>query len=1175
MSASPADKATRSQREAAAPDICAWVSASAGSGKTKVLEDRLLRLMLDGTAPEHILCITFTKAGAAEIRARVANRLARWAIDPEAELLADLRKLMGGTHFGESLIAKARGLLAHSLDAPGGLRIETIHAFCQSVLRRFPFEARISPYFEVLDELSAKALLDEAQQHVFATAKGSLRAAIAHIANGIGQEGFQKLLGSLLDQPSHLAGLRAASGGSRALEKAFRRLLGLPATGDNEDYLRKELADKKFAKADLRKAAEALRIGEKKDKQSAEKLTAWLAADLDRRVADYPDYYGIFFTQKDKFRESQSLGSQSAQKALPNLRAILEEEAERLQQVEDNRRAFRTLENSRALTEIGLAVFDRYAALKRGQARLDYDDLILGVRELLHRPDFAPWILYKLDREADHILIDEAQDTNPAQWEIVKKLTEDWVAGEGASAAREPERRRTIFVVGDYKQSIFSFQGADPESFRAAGDYYRSALYDHRAANDSRPEFRDVPLEISFRSTRAVLAVIDAVFAGAAKSGVVVAGDTIRHEANRQAAGGEVVLWPKLVPIKSESDVAKNSEADDIRPQIVEDQMAPRLRLAKEVAGEIRRLIAEERLPARDRPIRAGDILVLLRTRSVFFPALARELRARDVSVSGLDRLRLLDEIAIQDLIAAIEFLNLPEDDLNLAALLKSPLYGIDEESLFDLAAKRGEHSLWEYLNELAKCHSRWAEIARHLHEFRQAATGKTPYEILADLLQAKGGRRRMKARLGEEIDEALDELLNLALFYEREPSPSLQGFPAWLRASEAEVKREATEENADHVRIMTIHGAKGLEAPVVFVIDDKMKKTDDDKIFWKKLDAYSLPLWSESGTADCAHLRDLREAAAERRQREENRLFYVALTRAADRLYLCACRGRIKFSGETWHDMAAAAMAQMPDIRRRAAADWRPGEAGWEGDHLVYAIAQDGLGEKEPKRAALPIDLETSLPDFAAFPPAPEPDPPRPLIPSRRAEPEPAMASPLSGDGGDAFRRGLLIHKLFQILPDLPVATRAATARAWLDRQGFGGESGAAMIAEILAVLDHPDHALLFGPGSRAEAPIVARLRDRAGQSRILSGQIDRLVVTETRILIVDYKTHRVPPMHPQQVAPAYLGQLAAYESALAEIYPGRPIACYLLWTAVPKLMAMPDHLLAPYRAASRSASP
>jgi len=531
-------------------------------------------------------------------------------------------------------------------------------------------------------------------------------------------------------------------------------------------------------------------------------------------------------------------------------------------------------------------------------------------------------------------------------------------------------------------------------------------------------------------------------------------------------------------------------------------------------------------------------------------------LKQRNIPVAGVDRMVLTDQIAVMDLIALGDFLLMPGDDLTLAVVLRGPLIGMDEDRLFALAGDRGGDSLWRRLRARRGDDPIFARAHAHLSALLARADFVPPYELYAELLGAGGGRSRLLARLGPEAADPIEEFLGLALAYERSHVPSLQGFLAWVRGGRAEIKRDLEHGGHDQVRVMTVHGAKGLQAPIVILPDTLQVPADHGpRVYWDE----ATPVWPPKADDDTVLTARLRAQQVEALQREYRRLLYVAMTRAEDRLYVVGWHNKQSARPGNWYDLIANALAPIAEEAPFDAGRWL--DQGWTGKTLRLAHPQTADPEVEKPAADTPASL--APPDWLSSPPQPEAAPPRPLTPSRPGTEDPATISPLGQDSGARFHRGLIIHRLLQILPEMPAERRAAACRAWLARSALDLDAAArdALAAEVLAVLDTAGLDALFGPGSRAEVPVAGVVGDRA-----VAGQIDRLVVAGDRVLVVDYKTNRAPPVRPGDTPPAYIAQMAAYRAVLKNIYPRKSICCALLWTDGPVMMRLPDGLLDNY---------
>lgn len=1148
LALTPRQEAEFEQARASDPAASAWVGASAGSGKTKVLTDRVLRLLLaPGTRPGAILCLTFTKAAAAEMAHRLARDLGRWAVEPEAKLAARLAGLLGRAPERRDLDA-ARGLFARVLDLPGGMRISTIHAFCQSLLRAFPLEAGLAPQFGVVEDADAAALLADAREAVLASPAQA--PALEALASLVPPEAFSNLVRALDRDRERLGTALRETGSLAALCAAIGGHLGLPEQTDERAILVAASA----ATPDLVGTARLLQGSRNEsDQRRGERMFAWLTLGAAERSARWMEWADIFLTDAGKPYTAKFLATQTGLKdSHAKVLAVMQAEAARVAAVEENRRASRLLAATRALLSLGAPVLDGYRARKKARGLLDYDDLILAARQVLRDPGSA-WVLFKLDGGLDHLLLDEAQDSNPAQWGIAAALTEEFFAGAGAE--RRDGTPRTIFAVGDVKQSIYGFQGADSAGFARWQGHFAGRL---QALGQ---ELRDVQLQVSFRSTAPVLALADAVFAeGVAREGVVAPEDTLRHRPDRIGQAGCVELWPMLDGAETEPPPPWEV------PETPAAATGPDALLAEALAARIAGWIENgEMLPARGRAMRAGDILVLVRKRSGgLLPRLVRALKQRGVNVGGTDRIRLVEQIAVQDLLALADALLLPEDDLQLAAALKSPLIGLDDDQLLALAAGR-QGSLWRQLAQARGQATPEGVAADFLAGLMARADVITPHALFAEILGEHRGRQKLLARLGPDAADPVDEFLNAALDHGSRHPPSLQGFVHWLRRGGAEVKRDQ-EAAGDAVRIMTVHGAKGLQAPVVILPDTVGSGRDGTEVRWVAEATPPLPLWAPNKDHHAPVFTDLlaREKAA--RAAEEHRLLYVALTRAEDRLLVCGWqRKRPKardFPEGCWYDLVAQGFsrieaAEMPlDALSQAA-----GGAGFANATLRRLdCPQDAapVPDGRDKPPAGPADL----PDWARRPAPPETTVDA-LAPSAiPGENEAPAAAPhgATDPTGQRFRRGRLVHALLQHLPDRPPAEREGAARAFLARRGQGLSEAeqAATLAEVLALLAAPDFAAAFGPDALAEAPIIGQVGNR-----LVSGQVDRLLVTADRVLVLDYKTNRPPPVDVAGVAPLYLRQMAAYRAVLRRAFPGRRVECALVWTFGARLMPLPDSLL------------
>ncbi len=1127
------------QRRAADPNASVWVAASAGTGKTKVLTDRVLRLLLAGSSPAEILCLTYTRAAAAEMSNRLYRRLAAWATLPtQAEgdapsLTRELHAL--GLDPRERDFARARQLFTLVLDCAGGMRIQTIHAFCQSILARFPLEAGLPPGFTVLDERAAGALAQQSFErmlgHVAAGPDTPFAQALLRLLSLIGESALRKLLtrdvlGSRVALTAH-----PLDETCNELEAALELAQG---QGEQTDAAIIEQALATAEWSYLKTVCIACADGTISDQKFSAKIASILQQQDAGQPLQWDDYASIFLTDKGTVR-AKPLTKKVAE-ANPELLATFYKIADLILETEALRAKARLYRTNRDLYIVAESWLKRIEREKRREAALDYTDLINNARLLLKNTRRA-WVQYKLDTQLHHVLLDEAQDTSDPQWQIVQSLTEEFFTGEGAT-----ESLRTLFVVGDEKQSIYSFNGADPAAFAQARADYKTS------AEQAGIAWADVPLSLSFRSTGAVLDFVNRVFADEVTR-QHISREAFQQSPARLGEAGLVEVWRPLL-----KEQGQGSEPWAL-PLERRPQQTPSVKLAEQIATRIKQwLDTGEVLQSNGRAIRAGDIMVLVPRRTAFFPQLVRALKNRNIPVAGVDRLVLTSQLAVQDILALCKFILLPEDDLTLATLLKTPFIGLSEENLFALCHER-RGSVWQALSE-RRLQPNFTAAVEWLERWRARVDFRRPHELLQEVLAAPcpaydarqegiagreaaavSGREALWRRLGPDALDPIDELLAEAIAFEEREAATLQHFLEWITATEIEKKRELTG-TTDEVRIMTAHAAKGLEAPIVFVVDLPRKNFPVPTLLADPDSDSPLLYVPPDSKAEAITL--ARKTAAQAAQQAESlRLLYVALTRAEDRLYFCGAYGD-SIPQTAWH------WAVLPAAESLGQAV----EQGWR-----YETAQT---KPLPAQKIMRQITEPILPEWVHQPAPPEPTLARPLSPSQASAPVVRTQSPAAPNATRRFLRGELTHKLLQYLPELSVERREEAASAWLARQQAPEDLCLSVKDEVLRLLCHPDFAPLFGPGSMAEVPLVGIVG-----GTVVSGQVDRLLITDEAILFVDYKTNRPPPEALEGVPEGYGRQLALYAALLRQVYPNRTVRAALLWTDGPRLMELPENWL------------
>ncbi|MBQ4084215.1 MAG: UvrD-helicase domain-containing protein [Alphaproteobacteria bacterium] len=1033
--------ANDSQRKASNPEVSAWVSASAGSGKTKVLTDRILRLLLNGEKPEKILCLTFTKTAAAEMSNRLFKRLSLWTVTPTNQLTEELQNLLGKEP-SEDDILYARCLFAKILNVSGGMKIMNTHSFCQSILKRFPLEAGLIPSFEAIDDTQSRHLLSQSIDAVLNDE--NFKEDLAKIVLTVNQESLTALIQSL-DRDR------------RAFENLLSEHQSLPSL--------------------ISKIYQELGVSET---DTAEQLLSDIY-DGD----DFDTFKLNYLTGKDEIRSS-IIKSQDTEKI---------KTAEKLLEVSNKLRNLTVAEQTGAFLKVCYAVLNKYTKLKEKKGLIDYEDMILQTVRLLEEQGQTAWVLYKLDGGIDHILIDEAQDSNPLQWRIVELLAEEFFSGNGIS-----KKNRTLFVVGDKKQSIYGFQGANSDAFEEMRSYFKNKI------TDSGHLFEDIPLNISFRSTQPVIDLVNHTLAHPETAfGVVSPGENAEHLAFRKDDGGMVEVWPL------EENDEKNSCDEWIPPLVQTTGMSGSRKLALKITNRIKKMLDDGETLSNGKPIEPKDILILVRQRKAFLFELIKALKEQNLPIAGLDRIELNSHIAVQDFVSLARFLLLPNDDLSLAEVLRSPIVGISDDDLYHLAYGRGEASLWD------RVRTNGGEIYEKLLSYLNLTDKETPFGLFSFILEKE--RNSFLKRLGTEALDTLDEFLNLCLDYEEKETPSLQGFLDWFLTDTVTIKRDLEQDGPNQIRIMTIHASKGLEAPIVFLPETRQKTIKYDKIVWKN----GLPLWIPNKDLRTPETENVFEKQRKKEEQEYRRLLYVALTRARDRLYLCGFNGEKKPPQNNWYDLVVGSLPTYKD-----------GE--------VFTISNttgDFISKKEDE-----LRKEEPFPNWL-WENAPEETPRmQPISPSKigALEEDVSNLSPLGNE--QALKYGTAVHKILQILPTLPKERRYEVAKQYMPYPFDVPQ-------KLLDLMENPVFAPLFGPESEAEVPLMGTLNGTP-----VSGQVDRLVIHDKEVWIIDYKTNKNPPNTPEKIPLVYQNQMNAYKSLLSSLFPDKKIRCFLLWTTTLDLM-------------------
>lgn len=1137
------------QYKSSSPENSAWVSANAGSGKTHVLTQRVIRLMLAGNAPDKILCLTFTKAAAANMKNRVFSTLSDWTMMSDEALDAEILKT-SNQPASPKLRTRARQLFTLALDTPGGLKIQTIHAFCESLLHQFPLEANVPGHFEALQEIEQANMLAQARAQVLGQnidqAAHHYAQLVPHATDGKIEQGLNSIIAMRQDF------LRWTRGD---VENAFKPLyatLGVSQDDTAESICEQAICDILSTFGEI---ASITRQAAQSDKKTDLELADALQVLVENKVpsATFEIIRKAFLTANNEPRKSiaTKFVKDEIFSAEDTLHAIALNIIKALEKVS----SLALLKNSYHLFKIGDAVLESYERMKQQRGVIDFDDQIEKCATLLTRNDIKDWIRYRLDRGIDHMLVDEAQDTSPKQWEIINAITEDFYSGETAA-----DLNRTVFVVGDEKQSIFSFQGAEPSEF----DRQEKRL--KKRVEQADKIFHAGRLELSFRSTQDVLHAVDAVFSHPENLiGLTQSGERPVHDAVRETHPGEVQVWPLFA---QESTDQVTSWLDPIDKKPADD---PAVLLAEKISNSINEMVGQT-LPGMENPLKFGDILVLVRKRDRFLTAFTRTMKDKGLAIAGADRLTLTDHVAVEDLLAIGRVVLLPADDLSLACVLKGIFFNIDEDTLFDLTYDRDTRSLYENILIISKdeTHPK-SEIAvaiiDQLEKIFAKGRNSSVFDFYAHLLGKMEGRKKILNRLGMEAEDVLDSFLDETLAFTNDRNGGLETFICELTKAEPVIKREVELER-DEVRILTVHSSKGLEARVVFLVDH-CGAAWSEKHRPEILEINNHPqqngyLWLTGKDKHVEATRESTDLISQAAEAEYRRLLYVGMTRAADRLIICGFRGINEPKHSYWHGMVETALKDsateiLNETGELHALSW-------------VSKVQPPIKAKNKPEADFVQPYAQTTPQWLFEPAKSDPPLPRPLTPSGAyalIDQDSLLNTTLEfsskiKDNTFALQKGNATHKLLEVLPDIPQENRLPLATDYLKKTcpDLSDHQQKEIIESVFNIFTNDQFKTLFEGEVRTEASLAGRLDIKSG-SMLVTGQIDRLIISDDQVTILDYKTNRHVPKHVCETPEEYITQLALYRDLVARIYKNKNIVSVLLWTQTPEMMVVPNEML------------
>ncbi len=1085
-------QASAKQQQAASPEQSVWVSANAGTGKTRVLTNRILRLLVGGAEPSEILAVTYTRAAAAEMKNRLAIETARWAVIGESELKTAIHDV-GIEKPTQDNIERARRLFAELLDKPAGIKIETVHAFAQSILKRFPIEAETQPTFKVASDEETREIKQRAIDSILGEENSKLQESLKFLAQIIDVEQLKTMASEFFKAPQYLA--HAQKKPTEFIANLFAAL-GCKDAANDPKAAREQIITAANAAASRRKSeveamAEIIKDGNKTEQKIAQGIKNYFSP-LGGGLDDYAD---IFLTKEGGVR-STNISKKSAD-AHPHLKIIFEEEAIRVSQAKKQIAAINIAEINSHLYNAAAEIANRYDSQKRQDGLMDYDDLIAKTTYLLDQKGAPSWVAYKLDQGLKHIMIDEAQDTSPQQWRLLAAIADEFFAQQKND---DENFGRTLFSVGDYKQSIYSFQGARPELFNKQKEKFKAA------AKIAEKDFAEIELNISFRTNQTILDLVDNIAQDGGGEGL---GHVPQHRTSRQGDSGFIEI---MEPLQDNADAPP--EPFDATHAYQGDKI--QIKLARNIAEKLKEWIGRRYLPSKNRVMQAGDIIILLQKRGGLWTIIDRELRRQGLPVASADKIKINNSIAIEDLLALGDAMLLPEDDLNLASVLKSPLFGLSEDNIFEIAYNRDKKTIQQRLQSLAAEKPVYKAANERLENWLKIAEETTPYEFYRRVLTTPV-RLAFTKRLGENAIHAIAQFLDIIAEFESEKTSTLQTLINHIRRADIDIKLENDARASNEIRIMTVHGAKGLEAPVI-VMPDTLKQGKPNPLTYPL--GGDMPIYAPAEASKLDAIFEAKENIKNQQRDEDNRLLYVALTRAEDGLLIAGFEQSRKRTYEgSWYEKIATAAAKIDPAKLRGQ------------DRAATESAEEKIPEAD------------HYPQWIHQAPAAEAGRYTMLSPSQ----QPSSKSPMGEGRQKAMLRGTLIHRLLEILPGLSseAQTRAANRIiAPLVPQEFSQIEANDAIAEAQNLMQSDDLSTIFSKDGRTEVPISGKVN---GQS--FQGIVDRLIIEEKRITIIDFKSGS-PPENNTNIPESYQRQMEIYRQIICQIWPSREVRAGLVFT-------------------------
>ncbi|MDH5425784.1 MAG: UvrD-helicase domain-containing protein [Gammaproteobacteria bacterium] len=1119
--------------EAASPEISATVTASAGSGKTWLLVSRMARLLLHGAEPGSILALTFTRKAAGEMQARLTERLRDMAQADEQALVTLLKEL--GEEPTAEIISKARQLYEQCLFHDFPVRTMTFHSFCQDVLSRFPIEANLPPDFELVE--NTELLIEQSIQQLYSEATLSPDGELADNL-GILLEHCQSIhstqtaLKSFINHRSDWWAYTETE--QQPVDFAINHLAAILGIADISDP-----ATRLFSRSFPQKLEQFrnyhLQVATDKEMVHAE--TIQLALENDNKEQAYYSLLTVFLTQalepKKRKVTKKSIGL-IGEAAADEYVTLHFEIAEQLLEINDLFARRSTHERNVAWFKAGNRLLDIFQQLKSQLHNLDFTDLEWRTYQLLRHSDNAEWVQFKLDQRINHLLIDEFQDTNPTQWYLLKPLLEELSSGD-------PERQRSIFIVGDEKQSIYGFRRANPELQAYVSNWLEQQI-----------GAMQWPLNKSWRSSPAVIDLVNAVFKP-------TAGDLLEsfpeHGTHKTDLPGQIVL-KSIFPAPDKADLPEpvffrnplhEARTDAKNLQYINE--------AEWIAATIKQIVSDGLLITKGEqqlPARYDDIYILLKNRT-HVGQIEQTLRKHQIPFISANRYTLLNCLEISDLEMLLEILVTPHNDIALAQVLKSPIFNATDQDLLQLATV-SEHRRWfKRLELLAATKDAQHPIARAFHfltKWREKADKIPVHDLLDIIFYDSNLLNRYQAACADsakaQVKANLLGFLDLALEVNSGRYPSISHFLNKLRSLK-KLDTEAPDEASANsgmarVNIMTIHAAKGLEAPIVFMADTA-------SVSAPKLAHKTMVNWpTTSNKPDAFHLMGVKtgwdtvskkyvDKAAGFQNRENLNLLYVALTRAKQFLFISASAPNrtIKSDNPSWYQLIEQGMLQLTQ------SDSIEEQLCYQSGEINTSTADDSIEQSTIADIIVPAELSQII-----F----EKEISETVNPSQAdSDEKPAVSTVTDEDG---MTRGTITHRALELL----TASNSCTDRQVLlqlkieSGDILSGSEYLACLNEAKAVIAHTEFTHLFNCEYFDKAYNELPIHYHAGNKEI-HGVIDRVVIKDNTLYLIDYKSHQnitiegIPTL-----ADEYKKQLEFYKQGLQKVWPDHTIRPMLLFT-------------------------